>query len=284
VNPDIVDISQRQPLNWLVATILTLLHIGAVAALFMFNWHALAAAVFLMWLATGLGISLGYHRLHTHRSYRVPRALEYFLAVCGTLTLEGGPIFWVAVHRIHHQKSDQPGDPHSPRDGAWWSHLGWILFGETKHNNTQLMAKYAPDLAKHKFYVWLNTYHWIPPVALGAVLLAVGGLPMFLWGGCLRIVVGLHATWAVNSITHMWGARRFPTRDDSRNTWWLAPLTFGESWHNNHHAFPTSARHGLAWYEFDISWITIRIWKFLGIAKRVKVARIPAPAPEEEAA
>lgn len=284
MNPDIVDISQRQSLNWLVATVLTLLHIGAVAALFMFNWHALAAAVFLMWLATGLGISLGYHRLHTHRSYRVPLALEYFLALCGTLTLEGGPIFWVAVHRIHHQKSDQPGDPHSPRDGAWWSHLGWILFGETKHNNTQLMAKYAPDVAKHKFYVWLNTYHWIPPVALGAVLLAVGGLPMFLWGGCLRIVVGLHATWAVNSITHMWGARRFPTRDDSRNTWWLAPLTFGESWHNNHHAFPTSARHGLAWYEFDISWITIRIWKFLGIAKRVKVARIPAPAPEEEAA
>jgi fatty-acid desaturase len=281
---DIIDISKRQPLNWFILTILALLHVGAVAAIFMFNWHAFAAAVILMWIATGLGISLGYHRLHTHRSYKVPLALEYFFALCGTLTLEGGPIFWVATHRIHHQKSDQPGDPHSPRDGAWWSHIGWILFGEAKHNNTKLMAKYAPDLEKHKFYVWLNDYHWIPSVVLGAVLLLIGGLPMFLWGGCLRTVAGLHGTWAVNSITHMWGSRRFATRDDSRNNWWVALLTFGEGWHNNHHAHPTSARHGLAWYEFDISWITIKVLRFFRIAKSVKVARITAPLPEQEAA
>jgi fatty-acid desaturase len=102
-------------------------HLGAVAALFMFSWHAFAIALFLYWMCTGLGISMGYHRLHTHRSYQVPLALEYFFAVCGTLTLEGGPIFWVATHRIHHQKSDQSGDPHSPRDGAWWAHMGWLL-------------------------------------------------------------------------------------------------------------------------------------------------------------
>ena len=284
MNPEIVDISKRQQINWLIITILTLLHIGAIAAFFMFSWQALIAAVILIWVATGFGISLGYHRLHTHRSYKVPRLLEYFFAVCGTLTLEGGPIFWVATHRIHHQKSDQPGDPHSPRDGAWWSHIGWILVGESKHNNTRLMAKYAPDLAKDKFYVWLNDYHWVFSVVLGIVLLLVGGLPMLLWGGCLRIVVGLHFTWAVNSATHMWGSRRFATRDDSRNNWWVALVTFGEGWHNNHHAHPTSARHGLTWYEFDISWLTIKLLRFLRIAKAVKVARIHTPVPEIEAA
>ena len=284
MNSEIVKLSQREPFNWLVTTILALLHIGAIAAFFVFTWQALAAAVVLLWVATGLGISMGYHRLHTHRSYKVPRALEYFFAICGTLTLEGGPIFWVATHRIHHQKSDQPGDPHSPRDGAWWSHMGWIMFGESKHNNTALMRKYAPDLAKQPFYVWLNTYHWVPPVLLGVALLVWGGLPMFLWAGCLRTVFGLHATWAINSVTHIWGSRRFATRDDSRNTWWLALLTFGEGWHNNHHAHPTSARHGLTWYEFDISWIQIKVLKFVGIAKAVKVARITSPLAEREAA
>ena len=284
MNPDAIALSDRERVNWFVTIILALVHTGAVAALFLFSWQAFASAVLLLWIATGFGISLGYHRLHTHRSYKVPRFLEYFFAVCGTVTLEGGPIFWVAVHRIHHQKSDQPGDPHSPREGAWWSHMGWILFGEAKHNNTRLMAKYAPDLAKDRFYVWLNDYHWIPPVIVGLMLLVVGGLPMFLWGGCLRTVVGLHATWAVNSATHLWGSRRFATRDDSRNNWWVALFTFGEGWHNNHHAHPSSARHGLAWYEFDISWITIKFLKHLGVARSVRVARLSSPLAEREAA
>src|ERR1700688_1249549 len=114
-------------MNWPTAIVMGLFHVGAIAALFMFSWRDFAVAIFLLWMATGLGISMGYHRLHTHRSYQVPLALEYFFAVCGTLTLEGGPIFWVATHRLHHQKSDQPGDPHSPREGAWWAHAGWVL-------------------------------------------------------------------------------------------------------------------------------------------------------------
>jgi stearoyl-CoA desaturase (delta-9 desaturase) len=277
-------IIERARTNWFTAIILALLHTGAIAALFMFSWRNLAVAVFLYWLTTGLGISLGYHRLHTHRSYRVPLLLEYFFAACGAATLEGGPIFWVATHRLHHQKSDQFGDPHSPRDGAWWSHAGWILAGETSHNRTSKMAKYAPDLAKHRFYVWLNDYHWVPAVFIGVVLLAVGGLPMFLWGGCLRIVFGLHATWLVNSATHMWGSRRFATTDDSRNNWWVALITFGEGWHNNHHAHPTSARHGLAWYEFDLSWIELKLLKSLGIAKSVHTASVRARLQDQEAA
>jgi len=284
VTIDNFDAYDRQGMNWLTTIILALLHIGAIAAFFMFSWTALATAVLLYWMATGLGISMGYHRLHTHRSYKVPTALEYFFAVCGTLTLEGGPIFWVATHRVHHQNSDQPGDPHSPRDGAWWSHVGWILLGETKHNNTRLMSKYAPDLAKDRFYVWLNNFHWVPIAVLGVLLLAIGGLPMMLWGLCVRVVFGLHATWLVNSATHMWGSRRFSTRDDSRNNWWVALITFGEGWHNNHHAHPTSARHGLAWYEFDPTWITLRLLRLVGVARSIQVAKVTSRLEEREAA
>ncbi|MBZ5622169.1 MAG: fatty acid desaturase [Acidobacteriia bacterium] len=261
-------------MNWFTTLVLVFIHIGAVAALFVFSWKAFFLTVFFYWVATGLGISMGYHRLHTHRSYRVPLWLEYFFALCGSLTLEGGPIFWVAVHRIHHQKSDLPGDPHSPRDGAWWSHVGWILFGETNHNNTRMMSKYAPDLAKHRFYVWLNDYHWVPITVLAILVLAIGGWQMVLWTMFFRVVFGLHATWLVNSATHMWGARRFATRDDSRNNWWVALISFGEGWHNNHHAHPTSARHGLAWYEFDPSWILIKVLKGLGVARAIHVATV----------
>ena len=281
---NVVNCSNRLGLNWFTTIVLVVLHIGAVAALFCFSWQRLAVAILMYYIATGLGISMGYHRLHTHRSYRVPLWLEYFFAICGTLTLEGGPIFWVAVHRIHHQNSDQAGDPHSPRDGAFWAHVGWILFGETNHNNTRMMSKYAPDLAKHRFYIWLNNYHWVPIVALSAGLYAIGGLPMVLWANFLRIVFGLHATWLVNSATHMWGARRFATRDDSRNNWWVALISFGEGWHNNHHAHPTSARHGLAWFEFDPSWLLVKALRTLGIARSVKVASVDSALTQQKAA
>jgi stearoyl-CoA desaturase (delta-9 desaturase) len=146
------------------------------------------------------------------------------------------------------------------------------------------VSKYAPDLAKHRFYVWLNNYHWVPLVALAILLYAAGGFPLFLWGICLRVAFGLHTTWLVNSATHMWGTRRFLTRDDSRNNWWVALLTFGEGWHNNHHAYPTSARHGLAWYEFDPSWIVVKTLKRLGIAKSVQIANIESAPAERKTA
>jgi len=284
VSSDIVDIYRDQRPNWLIISVFALFHLGAIAALFFFSWKAMITGILLYWVSVGLGISMGYHRLHTHRSYKLPLWFEYFLAVCGTLSLEGGPIFWVATHRIHHQFSDKPGDPHSPRDGAWWAHIGWLLTGESKHNNTRLMSKYAPDLAKDRFYTRLNDYHWVPQVLLGAVLFAFGGLPFLLWGIFARVVFGLHATWAVNSATHMWGNRRFNTRDDSRNLWWVALLSFGEGWHNNHHAHPTSARHGLTWYEFDPSWILISILKYFGIAKAIRVVKTDTALAEKEAA
>jgi fatty-acid desaturase len=235
-------------------------------------------------MAISFGIGMGYHRLLTHRSYKIPKAIEYFLTVCGTLALEGGPITWVGTHRIHHQHADKDGDPHSPRDGGWWAHMGWIISGKSHHNNTKLMAKYAPDMAQDRFYFWLNTYHYVPLTVLGLVLLAVGGWPMVFWAVCLRVVIGLHTTWLVNSATHMWGKQRFATRDDSRNNWWVALLTFGEGWHNNHHAHPTSARHGLMWYELDLTWLQIRLLKMMGVARAVKVAKVSQQVVEREAA
>ena len=284
MSSEIFEISQHKRLNWTTTIAMTLFHLGAIAALFVFSWRNLAVAVFLYWVATGLGISLGYHRLHTHRSYKTPRLLEYFLAICGSLTLEGGPITWVATHRIHHQKSDHDGDPHSPREGMWWAHVGWILFGESLDKLTGIVSKYAPDLGRDRFYVLLNKYHWVPLTVLGVALYAIGGWPMFLWGICVRVVFGLHATWLVNSATHMWGRRRFATRDDSRNNWWVALLTFGEGWHNNHHAHPTSARHGLAWYEFDPSWLTLKLLRRLGLAKAVQCAGLNDASANRKAA
>jgi stearoyl-CoA desaturase (delta-9 desaturase) len=276
--------SRPEGLNWTTTIFLAVLHIGAIAALFNFTWTSFWVAVFLYWLTIGLGISMGYHRLHTHRGYKCPLWLEYFLAVCGSLTLEGGPIFWVSTHRIHHQKSDQHGDPHSPKDGFFWAHMGWIILGEGKHSDTKLMSRYAPDLAKHRFYRDLNSWHWVPLVALTVILFAIGGWPMVLWGTCMRVVLGLHSTWLVNSATHMWGGRRFATRDDSRNSWWVAALTFGEGWHNNHHAHPTSIRHGLAWYEVDHSWILANIWKKMGLIWDLKVAKVDTKLAVEEKA
>src|SRR6266704_1050935 len=138
MNTNAETINPQEKLNKTTTIVLLLLHLGAIAAFFKFSWVNLALAAFLYWVTVDLGISLGYHRLHTHRSYKVPQWLEYFFAVCGALTLEGGPIFWVATHRVHHQLSDKEGDPHSPHDGGFWAHIGWIIFGESKHNNTQV--------------------------------------------------------------------------------------------------------------------------------------------------
>ena len=217
---------------------------------------------------------MGYHRLLTHRGYKTPKWVEYFLTVCGTLALEGGPIFWVATHRIHHQHSDHEGDPHTPREGTYWAHMGWIFTGKAMHHDTEVLARYTPDLSKDRFHVALTTWHWVPQVVVGLALLAFGGIPYVLWGTFFRTTYGLHCTWLVNSATHLWGSRRFKTRDDSRNSFWVAMMTFGEGWHNNHHAHPVSARHGLAWYEVDINWIGIRVLKALGLAWDVKVAKL----------
>ncbi len=266
-----IDFSDRSKISWVTTTAFTSFHILAVVALFYTTWQAVAVAVVLHWVCVSWGIGMGYHRLHCHRSYAVPKPIEYLFAVCGSMTLQGGPIFWTAIHRIHHQRSDKPGDPHTPHDGKWWAHILWTIFGEELHSNTEVTGKYAPDLMQERFYRILNSWHWVPLVVLGLALLAIGGLPWLLWGLFLRVVVGLHCTWMVNSATHLWGKRRFLTTDDSKNNWWVALLTFGEGWHNNHHAYPRSAKHGFVWRELDISWLQIKLLSKLGLAWDLQV-------------
>jgi stearoyl-CoA desaturase (delta-9 desaturase) len=272
-------------INWITTIFMALFHIGAVAALFFFSWKALIVAVILLWVSGSLGIGMGYHRLLTHRGYKTPKFVEYFLTTCGTLALEGGPIFWVATHRIHHKFSDKEGDPHSPRDGKWWSHMGWILTGRSMHHDPETLARYVPDLAKDRVHVWLSRYHYVPQIIVGVLLFWFGGLSVFLWGMFVRVVFLLHSTWAVNSATHLWGSRRFETRDRSTNNWWVALLTFGEGWHNNHHAHPVSARHGLKWYEFDLNWYGIWFLKTVGLAwqvQRVKLSQLREQLEESD--
>ena len=267
--------AQSASINWTVLGFMTLFHAGAIAALFFFSWQRLAVSVGLYIIAINMGIGMCYHRLLTHRGYKTPKWVEYVLAVCATTALEGGPLVWVATHRVHHQLSDRDGDPHSPHDGGWWAHAGWIIRGQGAGGEPELLKKYVPDLMRDPFLVKLNEYHYVPLVITALILLAFGGWPMVFWGIFLRVTVGLHATWLVNSATHMWGSKRFPTRDESRNNWWVALLTGGEGWHNNHHANPVSARHGLAWYEFDPNYYGIWLLKKLGLAKQVKVASLP---------
>ncbi len=275
-------------LNGLTLAIIILFHAGALAALFFFSWQRLAVMTVLYVLAINVGIGMCYHRLLTHRGYRVPKWLEYAMTVCATLSLEGGPIFWVSTHRVHHQLSDHEGDPHTPREGTWWAHAGWLFFGQSMHAQAEGLARYSPDLTRDRFYVWLSKYHWLTIVLSAGLLFGLGwafggpvnAIAMVLWGVLLRVTLGLHATWLVNSATHLWGSRRFETRDDSRNSWWVALLTGGEGWHNNHHAHPVSARHGLTWYEIDPNFWGIWLLAKLGLAKKIQVAKFDPKNPK----
>lgn len=282
-----------RPVIWGVTAFFIALHILAVTALFFFTWKGLILAIVLYWVAGSLGIGMGYHRLLTHRGYKTTKWMEYFLTTCGTLAIEGGPIAWVATHRVHHQNTDKEGDPHSPVDGGFFAHMGWIITGKSMHARSVELLPFVPDLRKDKYYIWISKYHWVPSVVLAVIIYFTLGWSCLLWGMFLRTVVGLHSTWFVNSATHMWGSQRFETGDLSTNSFWVAMLTFGEGWHNNHHASPQSARHGLAWYEFDLNWYGIRALKMLGFAWDIKLPKkqqdedlpiLPVGTPETESA
>ncbi len=256
---------------------LAVLHAGALGAFFpqLFSWSALIVAVVLYYLTGGLGICLGYHRILTHRSLRLPRVLEYTVALFGALALQGGPIEWVATHRKHHANTDREGDPHDVHRGLRWSHVEWLY----KYNENRLtpeeQRRFAPDLVSDPFYVFLDKSYLALQIALGLILLAIGGWSWVAWGIFLRVVATLHITWLVNSAAHHSGYQSYRTGDKSTNNWWVAILAWGEGWHNNHHAFPFSARHGLRWFEIDFTWITIRILQALRLARDVK---LPTPA------
>ena len=254
-----------------------------------FSWSAVALCVFLHWLTGGIGICLTYHRLLTHRSFALrPRWLEYVLTIIGTCASEGGAIGWVADHRRHHANSDDENDTHTPLEGFFWAHMGWFMFAQpgTEHSEAYY-KKWAPDLYRDPVHRLLERIHLVFPILLFVGLYAAGGMSWLVWGGFLRTILVLHSTWLVNSASHVWGYRSHVTRDQSTNLWWVALLTYGEGWHNNHHAFQTSARHGLRWWEVDMTWITIWAMQVCRIAYNIKLVKsrtIPSPAMAAAAA
>jgi len=231
------------------------------------------------WVVGSLGVGLGWHRLLTHRSFRTPKWLEYTLTLLGTMSVQDPPDKWVATHRIHHRFTETEKDPHSTRPGFWWAQAGWLISGTAQDHDEETLNKYVPDLMRDKGHRLISRFFYLPLVVSAMIFFLAGGWSMVVWGVFVRVVVGWHTTWFVNSLAHMFGKRPFVTTDDSTNNWFVALLTFGEGWHNNHHAYPASARHGLRWYQFDMNWITIRLLGMLGLADSFK---LPRPVVEDQ--
>ncbi|MEB3359091.1 MAG: acyl-CoA desaturase [Synechococcales bacterium] len=260
----------KLPRDWTVIVVMTVLHIGALFAFLPsnFSWAAVGLAVVLHWVTGGLGITLGWHRLLSHRSFEVPKWLEYFFAFCGSLAMEGGVIWWVGLHRHHHRYSDQDVDHHDSNKGFWWSHMGWMMYEVPAEKE---VPRFTQDIADDPVYQFLDKHFFYLQVALAVLLYAIGGWPFVVWGIFVRLVVVYHCTWFVNSATHKFGYRTYDAGDRSTNCWWVALLTYGEGWHNNHHAHQYSARHGMEWWEIDFTWITVQFLQLLGLARNVKL-------------
>lgn len=267
--------------DWPTGLGLLAIHLGALAVFlpWLFSWQAVVAAAAIAYVTGGWGVTLNFHRVLTHRSVRLVKPLEYLTAIFGTLAFQGDPITWVATHRIHHAHSDTAGDPHSTNEGFGWAHFEWLVRKNPNVPHTEAeLRKYAPDLWNDPFYRVLMRLHVPMQIALAGLLFAIGGWGFVAWGIFGRLVFSYHTTWFVNSVTHMFGYRTYRTTDRSTNSWWVALISFGEGWHNNHHAFPYSARHGMAWWEIDITWWTIRLLRLVRLADRV---RVPSAALRE---
>lgn len=257
------------------------MHVLALGAFFTgFSWTALVVLL-LTYVVRVFALTAGFHRYFSHRSFKTSRAFQFVLAWVGTSSAQLGPMWWAANHRHHHQHSDQPEDIHSPvvKD-AFWAHIGWVLcraYGEIQHDRVKDLSKY-PELR------FIDRFHVLPVASLIALLFILGtvlnlyfpslgtsGLQLVMWGFFVSTVLVYHVTFLVNSATHMIGKKRFVTNDESRNSWWVALLTFGEGWHNNHHRWPLSARQGMYWWEFDLSYCVLRGLAGLGLVWDLKV-------------
>jgi stearoyl-CoA desaturase (delta-9 desaturase) len=241
-----------------------------------------------------LGINLCYHRLLTHRGFRCSRTLEHFLALLGICCFQDTPAHWVAVHRMHHQHSDESDDPHSPLVSFLWSHMGWLWLENRDFRRVAILERYVKDLLRDRFYLrlerptWLAAIHvsqWAIFFLLGAGIswmsgrrpdeTIMAGVSMLVWGVFVRTVLVWHITWSVNSITHLWGSRRYETGEGSRNNWLVGIISNGEGWHNNHHAQPRAASHGHYWYELDVTFLTIRLLSRLGLVWEIVLPDLP---------
>jgi len=277
-------------LNWPYILGIGAYHIAALLA-FMpgyFSWSGLLLAVLGTHLCGLFGINLCYHRLLTHRGLKCPKWLEHAMVIIAMSCLQDTPARWVAVHRRHHQFADRRPDPHSPLASFFWAHMGWILVNQPELSRLGIYDRYARDILRDRFYVALERNHWLIWINLGQLPLFFGagfavawlsgeppaaaaqtGLSIMMFGVFVRTVLVWHITWAVNSVTHLWGYRNYETDEDSRNNIMVGLIANGEGWHNNHHADPRSARHGHRWWEIDNTYLTIRFLMWLGLASDV---------------
>jgi fatty-acid desaturase len=274
---------------WIYVIPVVTIHVLALLALipWLFSWTGLALAI-LGVPFYGLGITLGYHRLLAHRSLIVPKWLEHGFVVLAQCSLQDTPAKWVTVHRMHHAHSDEPPDPHSPLVNFLWSHFNWLFYQNTATRNIGAMQKYAHDILSDPFYMRLEKSYFGPAAYLAHLLIyaiaglglgwmmtgsAVGAvqfsLSLFVWGGLMRTVLGWHATWSVNSLTHLFGYRNYDTNESSRNNWFVGVVALGEGWHNNHHHDPAAASVWHRWWEFDLTYCVILILKRLGLATKI---------------
>jgi len=280
---------QTQPIRvlWEYVAVLVVIHLISLLAFvpWLFTWSGLFLAIMGHFLFGMMGITIGYHRLLTHRGFSCPQWLEHGLAVLGMCNLQDSPARWVAIHRMHHQHSDKQPDPHSPLVSFLWGHMGWVVCRNRDLDRTIHYERYVRDLLRDPFYLRLERRGgwFFVFLAHALVITMAGGLFGFLigesaiqyaaswavWAVAVRTMFVLHGTWAVNSIGHVFGYRNYETRDESRNNWLVSLWTHGEGWHNNHHAEPRSAAHGHRWWEFDMSWRVIQCLEKIGLVKDV---------------
>ena len=277
----------NQPINkkpdpdWFIITWMTIAHSLAFLAPFWFSWSGLAIFFLMYFLTACIGITFCFHRMLSHRSYKAHPLVEGFGALCGTLALQGTVRDWIRHHRYHHMGSDTVNDPHNARRGFWYSHIGWIFIKQPAFSDDKRGQRLTRDIDSNRWLSFLS----IPAVAIGIqvifglTLLWFGGLSWLLWGVFARLVAVYHATWFVNSATHKWGYRNFDSEDLAVNNWWVALLTFGEGWHNNHHRYGNVCPAGYRWWEIDVTWMIIRSLEMVGLVTNVK--RFPASADQE---
>ncbi|SDQ47964.1 stearoyl-CoA desaturase (delta-9 desaturase) [Pseudoxanthomonas sp. CF385] len=278
------DATHAGRIDWLRAIPFIGMHLACVAVLWVGVSPIAVIVAIALYAVRMFAITGFYHRYFSHRTFRTSRVLQFVFALIGASSVQRGPLWWAAHHRNHHRHADTMADPHSPTQrGFWWSHAGWFLTREGFRTDWSRI----PDLAGYPELRWLDRYDTVVPVLLAAALFGLGALlervapdlgtsgpQLLVWGFFVSTVVLFHATVTINSLAHRFGRRRFDTRDDSRNNLWLALLTFGEGWHNNHHFFPGTARQGFRWWEIDLTWYALRTMALLGLVRDLK----PVPA------
>jgi stearoyl-CoA desaturase (delta-9 desaturase) len=277
--------------NWVKSLPFLGLHLACLAALFTGVDPVALALCGAFYFVRMFGITAGYHRYFAHRSYKTSRVMQFLIACLGCSALQKGPLWWASHHRQHHRFSDTPDDPHSPHvTSFWWSHLGWILSEDHTHTPWHAIR----DWSRYPELRWLDRNHWVPGILLAGLSFGIGYLTgglggawcALVWGFVISTVILYHATFSINSLSHLIGRRRYATDDESRNNLFLALITLGEGWHNNHHHFQSSANQGFFWWEIDISYSLLRLLSLCGLvwdlrrpgAKVLTYRRIRAPA------